>query len=219
MYYQAFKNDQIQRQQDLKEQKLIVDTDTKMGQALSPRGPAGAALKIENAGQRLLDMVNDPDVIKNGMTQAQMRLAAADLTSMYNNGTGTEGGAQALIDNNTATLMAKGSAFLNSEPTPIAAKGYTDQFRKLAQTVVTLAQKNQLAMLNPILSAASKFAQDPSHLESVRQQRIQPILDRMKNTQQSSGVAPPHPEDSAAVTWAKNNPSDPRAQKILQLNK
>lgn len=28
----------------------------------------------------------------------------------------------------------------------------------------------------------------------------------------------PHPQDSAAVQWAKQNPKDPRAQKILQLN-
>jgi hypothetical protein len=28
----------------------------------------------------------------------------------------------------------------------------------------------------------------------------------------------PHPQDSAAVEWAKKNPNDPRAQKILQIN-
>lgn len=32
------------------------------------------------------------------------------------------------------------------------------------------------------------------------------------------GTNQPHPQDSAAVAWAKANPNDPRAAKILQLN-
>jgi hypothetical protein len=35
---------------------------------------------------------------------------------------------------------------------------------------------------------------------------------------ENAGIAPEHPQDNEAVTWAKSHSNDPRAKKILQLN-
>jgi len=43
-------------------------------------------------------------------------------------------------------------------------------------------------------------------------------LDKPSGYIDQPGAAKPHPQDSQAVQWAKANPNDPRAAKIISLN-
>jgi hypothetical protein len=65
-------------------------------------------------------------------------------------------------------------------------------------------------------SAAKVLRQDMQNRKAATHAQIEEIRGRIGGHHAEQPAA--HPQDSEAVTWAKQNPNDPRAQKILALN-
>ena len=75
---------------------------------------------------------------------------------------------------------------------------------------------NNLAMIEKYPSMTYLIKKDPQGWANFKQTMMGTL--QTGDESGGNGGGTPHPQDSAAVSWAKANPNDPRAAKILQLN-
>lgn len=89
----------------------------------------------------------------------------------------------------------------------LASRGGTDAEKRAENRQQLLSADGDKA-INAALDVIMKES-DIAHQSSVAATRVPELEDSSPK---------PHPQDSAAISWAKANPKDPRAAKILQAN-
>jgi hypothetical protein len=104
--------------------------------------------------------------------------------------------------------------YIKSAPTDSLSKSFLAQFEhQLSGQKNFWASKGKEFIKRERDRFSKEFKSDPDLAHSWEQGTAGLFEDAPVEPQ-----APQHPQDSEAVQWAKANPSDPRAQKILQAN-
>lgn len=176
-----------------------------------------AALAVQNSDKALALAQATP-------TPQNLNLLADEMGKIATGGVPGEQGTKALLPDNLYTKVAQMKAWVTGHPNASAAdvseylqnnKDYINQVRSIAgqalnsyRTNISKGYKHRVAP-DDYQEAVDDYGLGGSPTQNAPQ--TTPAV--------SSGpVAQPHPQDSVAVQWAKNNPGDPRAQKILKLN-
>lgn len=174
----------------------------------SSRTPVGIAARGNSNADRALATLSKPIV-----TNQEAGNVMADIASIYQNGSPSEFG---MKHQEYSTLYGK----LQGTIQQITGKPQdalpNDIKQRLTSVLTDLKNVNSTVInrnLDNIEKTRGKFIDSSGHRDDWNQLRSQ-----YKPAAATTAAATPHPQDSEAVQWAKQNQNDPRAQKILQLN-
>jgi hypothetical protein len=210
MYYQSLKQDQIARQQDKLYSQNASKATNDIENLMSRRGPVGNAEQISQSADRLLTLLNSG----RKLTQQDMATAANDLDAIYRGGTSTISGAQKILPDTLGTRIAGASQFLSGNPTSADLEQFQERYKQMAKEVKQVANQYKLQHISNSLEGHRRGL-DPSDYETLKNRYVNPI---QQDLQDATPKVAPHPEDSAALQWAKANPDDPRSAAIMKLN-
>lgn len=175
------------------------------------RSGLGMASRADYNANRALTTLSKPMV-----TNQEAANVMADIAQIYQGGSATEYG--------------------------MSHQGYTSLYGKIQNAIQMVTGKPQDAMpdavkqrligvLNDMKTTnGAVIKQQLDHIEKSQPKVIGQFKDEWKGLrqnleggiaggpQQQSSIQESHPQDSEAIQWAKQNPNDPRAQKIMRLN-
>jgi hypothetical protein len=186
----------------------------------SSRNALGTATKAKISASRLQDIVNDPNA-----TNQDLQSAYADLNNIVSGSTtqgGTEHQAYNTIWNQLAGLQQSITGNPAAPVIPEIKQHVADVAKRMTAISDGVINQNTRAVQ---AGRSGWIARNPD-----RWQNMLDVATQAPASQSGAGASPsggmpnpsansaPHPQDSQAVQWAKQNQNDPRAQKILQLN-
>jgi hypothetical protein len=186
------------------------DADSKARQAVfSFRGNAGAqqASKDVLSTAKALDLINQPGI----KTTQDLQLIAQELGKVASGGVPGAHEIYALLPSNLKTKTAELINFISSKPTNAQADEYLQRNKKylneIRSTAVDTLKNYQLNM-----AKGFKNKMHPDEYSDL-QKDISSQYSMPESIKTES-----HPQDDAAIAWAKANPSDPRSAQILKVN-
>ena len=184
--------------------------------SVAPRGSLlGVAAQNNSRADRALSNLNDPKMV----TQ-QLDAVTTDIAGVMQGGNPHESGIAGQNFNNILTRWAALKSQLTASPQAINAP---DTVAKLKQIVMDIKRVDNKIITDNLRTNAIAFKgiiqKDPSRWSDYQKSVLDTTQAATDNPGgNGGGTNQPHPQDSAAVSWAKANPNDPRAAKILQLN-
>lgn len=121
------------------EDALEMDKFTKAvnPQSASSRSPLGVAQTSANLGQRMLSLIDDPEVVKDSVF---MNGLAKDTERMMTNAS-TVQGSKALGYNNLESVMSRAKSFLDSHPEGINTPEVIQQYKNIASDMIKASSK------------------------------------------------------------------------------
>ena len=182
--------------------------------SVAPRGSLlGVAAQNNSRADRALSNLNDPKMV----TQ-QLDAVTTDIAGVMQGGNPHESGIAGQNFNNILTRWAALKSQLMASPQAIQAPATV---AKLKQIVMDIKRVDNKIITDNLRTNAIAFKgiiqKDPSRWADYQKSVLETTQAATDNPG-GNGGGTPHPQDSAAVSWAKANPNDPRAAKILQLN-
>lgn len=149
----------------------------------------------------------------NKLSDAQVHMLYADIGKIAAGGQPQQSELNFITPSALVGKLSKVySNFVNS-PTPAYAGAFIQQAKQYADGLTKDAQNVITDRYNRVIGAkSSQFSGDQNAMLKTQ------YVDRFKQAADQGLKTPKVPNDSEAVTWAKANPTDPRAAKILQLN-
>ncbi len=182
--------------------------------SVAPRGSLlGVAAQNNSRADRALSNLNDPKMV----TQ-QLDAVTTDIAGVMQGGNPHESGIAGQNFNNILTRWAALKSQLMASPQALQAPATV---AKLKQIVMDIKRVDNKIITDNLRTNAIAFKgiiqRDPGRWADYQKSVLETTQAATDNPGGNGGGAP-HPQDSAAVSWAKANPNDPRAAKILQLN-
>lgn len=183
----------------------------------SARGnPAAAqAEKDIYAAQKAKSLANiygDPDKL----SMPQVKLLASEIGKIASGGAPTMGELEGITPNTLIGRLSTVTSSLLNQPTPAHAAAFVKQYQDYANVLTKDAQK----VIEDKYGRVIESRKGQLGVENYASLKTQ-YLDRFKNDNAGAGASSPaalSPEDQQAISWAKANPNDSRAQKILSLH-
>ena len=181
---------------------------------------ASEALRNSDSAMALINSKADP----NSFTNEQYNTIVAEMAKIATGGAATEG---SIHDAKASSLQSKAAAFMQSvsgKPTPAQMGEFIAQNKEYLQHLNDVNHKYVDDYRRQIGKGFKHrlSADDYQELQNDNFPDRAPGAGNM-GPAQTPGAAgptppPPHPQDSVAVQWAKNNLNDPRAKAILKAN-
>jgi len=213
-------------EQDKYYQTLRKDSETFRGNQAAQTAAQGVL-----AGRRALDVlkqVKDP----NDLNPQQIANFTAELSKIASGGTATEGAMNHMLPNGSGMTFASLIQKISNQPTAAKQGAMILQNKKYLEDMMDTSQDSldqHRAMISRGVWRKLSPEQQDEYLQDYpgAAKYLRPA--QQNSSQPSSGllnaVAPPvqnqssaHPQDSAAVQWAKAHPDDARSKDILKLN-
>jgi hypothetical protein len=206
------------------------DADKEFGdlaKALDTNRARGSLLKENQArlnnAERLETLVLGPNGRIENLTPQMVREASTSLANLISSGAAPLAQIEEMTPHTLAGQFAELKQKILNEPQGADAQ-------KFLQKMLETAGREKKVTLKQIRAAQAQALPQFANLAKVNQTKYASILKGaglnpddfdenglLRAPPEESAVVKPHPQDSAAVTWAKAHPSDPRAAKILQL--
>lgn len=215
--YAQLKENQKLRQamvQQANDKKTTDKQNSYMGQTISTLESARGNAAVQQAqkdfysaqkAESLANLYGDP----NKLSPQQVQLLASEVAKIAQGGVPSMHELDGLNPKTIPSGLAKMAQAVSNNPEPAQAGAFVKQYldytgalKKDAQSVI----KDKFGRV--IESNKGRIGDD--NYDTLQDRYMKPFLDQQKATE--------HPQDDEAVAWAKKNPSDPRAAKILQAN-
>lgn len=181
-----------------------------------PASDAASALRSVGNAQELLKQY--PDL--NKMPQAQVNLLNDELAKIAGGGVATEGGRKEL---NSASFESGLQSLLGkTENRPTGAQ-LGEFLKQNVNYLGGLKSANQKIVNDFHMNNYKAYENRLGPEQQARYKAYRPELfaDQSSDTPKGLLTPPPtvdHPQDGAALAWAKKNSDNPKAKEILQLN-
>lgn len=180
----------------------------------SSRSAYGKATLNEAASDRILQMIVGRNV--NDLNDQELKELARNLDSLLSQGQATVTGASGLVPRTLVGDSAKLAQYIDNNRHGAQAGSFINQMLSTVRREKALAQQQQSTYRQQIAPGFQHlYAEDPDRYNAILGT---PATSEVATIPQNTNSAPLSKDDQDAIDWAKANPDDKRAKRILQLH-
>lgn len=205
-------------------QKLSASVDKGLSTPMVGRsGEVGKAQGKVNAAERAQALLDQAKTQPGGLDSRQIEELAQSTSAILGSGTSASARVEALVPHTLFGRAQTLNEYLSNNPKGQGMQAFTNRLADTISREKAVAQdqvNKYLVEGTPGLPDLMKVAPDQANAKLMRAGIDPSSVDehgRYKR-QQATQAAQSHPQDDAAVSWAKANPNDPRSAQILKAN-